>query len=208
MSCTSDEVKLLSLNLKDFPVQMENTNPRLIILLLIVVIGFFVLKILNPHKQYSTQAFWETATLTDVDNIPAEALAAGNDNGPVLMWAATTTQDPAIIDALVARGADINEVDGVFLGTPLSGAASYNGNTQIIDTLLRLGADIDAKLQNNNSILIAAAMYNEHEGIIDHLVERGADLYHTNDSGEDALDMALKLDNQVAINALNKYLDF
>ncbi len=184
---------------------MEKTDPKLIILLLLVIAGYFVIQALNPHKKFSTQAYWETATLAEVADIPAEALVAGNDNGPVLMWAATTTQDPAIIDALVARGAAINEVDAGFLGTPLSGAASYNSNPLIIESLINHGADLTMRLQHNNSILQAAAMYNENPGIIEQLIKQGADINHKNDRNQDALDLAIEKENKTAIDALNNH---
>ncbi|WP_154222047.1 ankyrin repeat domain-containing protein [Marinicella rhabdoformis] len=184
-------------------------NPKLILLLLIVIIGVGLgaMRLMNPHKKFSTQAYWEKATLEDVAAIPEEALKPGNSNGPVLMWAATRVEDVRIIEALVKRGAAVNEADGIFLGTPLSGAASYNKSTQVIDKLLKLGADLDAKLLNNNSILAASAMYNEHTGIVDHLIARGADVYEMNDDDMDALDLAYLLENEVAIKQLEKYFD-
>ena len=54
---------------------MEKTDPKLIILLLIVIAGFFAMKAMIPHKKYSTQAYWESAWPADVANIPASALA-------------------------------------------------------------------------------------------------------------------------------------
>lgn len=186
--------------------RMENTDPKLIILLLLVVAGYFILQATNPHKKYSTQGFWETATVADVADIPDEALQAGNDNGPVLMWAATTTQDPAIIDALVARGADINEVDGDFLGTPLSGAASHNSSTAVIDALLAHGANLHASLLHDNSILQAAAMYNENPGIVTHLIQLGADVNHRNAHDQDVMAVARYQDNQVALAELRHWL--
>jgi ankyrin repeat protein len=187
---------------------MEKTDPKLIILLLLVIAGYFALKAMNPYKKYSTQSYWESAIVADVDEIPAEALAPGNSNGPVLMWAATTTQDPDVIDALVARGAVINEVDGIFLGTPLSGAASYNSSTRIIDRLIAHGADISMLLLHNNSILQTAAMYNEHPGIIEHLLELGIDIHHHNDLNQNALDLAIEFENDTAIMALKNALNY
>ena len=91
---------------------MKKPSTALVLLLALTIAFVAYLKISNPHKKYSQQAFWETATLADVKDVPQEALKLGNRNGPVLMWAATTTKDPAIISALVARGADVNEQIG------------------------------------------------------------------------------------------------
>lgn len=184
---------------------MGKTDPKLIILLLLVIAGFFGLKAMNPNKKFSTIAYWETATLQDVDDIPDVALLPGNKNGPVLMWASTTTQNPDIIQALLTRGADVNEVDGEFLGTPLSGAASYNKNTEIIDILITNGADLSKRLWHENSILQTAAMYNPHPGIIEHLIKLGADVNYLNMYNQDALALAIEKDNHVTIKALQDH---
>ena len=54
---------------------MEKTDPKPILILLIVIAGFFAMKAMIPHKKYSTQAYWESDRPADAAYIPAAALA-------------------------------------------------------------------------------------------------------------------------------------
>jgi hypothetical protein len=118
---------------------MKSVNPKLLIVLTVVLALALGLKVLIPHKKYSTRQFWETATVSTVASVPESALKPGNKNGTVLMWAAMGAQDPAILEALVARGADVNESDAIFGGTPLTAAAGKSDSPEMIATLVRLG---------------------------------------------------------------------
>lgn len=182
-----------------------NTNQTTLLVLLLAVVAFAAyLKISNPHKRYSQQAFWETATVDDVQTIPAGALRPGNRNGSVLMWAATTTKDPAVLEALVARGADVNEMDWKpFEGTPLSGAAAMTTEPVIIDTLIDLGAEVNTSLGSwEKTALIIAAELNHNPAIIERLVVRGADVTMQDHKGQTALDQARLFKNEGAIGVL------
>ena len=184
----------------------SNTSKLLIVLLLVVCFAAYT-KLSNPHKQYSTQAYWKTASLSDVQSIPDAALEPGNINGPVLMWAAAATSDPAIIDALIGRGASIYEEDVLYSGTPLFAAASYNSNPQIIDKLVSLGADVNAVAGSNNKTpLIIAAELNKAPEIIERLIHHGADVSYKDLTNRNALEQAIRFENQAAIGVLEKYL--
>ena len=139
---------------------MNKTNPKLLIALFVVIALATYIKLSNPHKKFSTKQYWQSASVNSVRDVPDAALEPGNKNGPVLMWAATTVSDPEIIKALVQRGADINESDIIFSGTPLSGAASDNNNPEIIDTLVELGADVSQEIAFGRTALMNAAVFN------------------------------------------------
>ena len=181
---------------------MKSVNPKLLIGLVLVVVLVGFLKVMNPHRKYSSREYWATATITDVADIPFKALKPGNKNGGVLMWAAMASQDPIILRELVNRGADINESDGVFMGTPLTGAAGYSSSTEILDELINLGADITKRVNNKETALMIAAQYNKNTGIIEKLVSLGSDLNNKNSQGRTALDLAKKNKNNTAIEAL------
>ncbi len=185
---------------------MSSINPKLLIVLVVVILFALFIKVSNPHREYSTQKYWESATIESVYAVPDEALAVGNRNGGVLMWAAMATKDPEIIHALVQRGAGINEADGVFMGTPLTGAAGYNSTPDIIDTLIELGADINQKVNNGEDALMVAARYNTSPGILERLVFHGADIRRENAQGKTALDLAIESNNLVARKALEKLM--
>lgn len=181
---------------------MLSIKPVYIIALVAVIIFVVALKLANPNREYSIQQFWETATIEAVAYIPEEALKPGNRNGSILMWAAMSTPDPETITALVERGTDINESDSIFLGTPLTGAAAYSKNPAVIAELVRLGADINVKVHNDDTALIIAAQYNSNAGIIEELVSQGADVNVKNEQGKTALDIAKHYKNKTAEQAL------
>ena len=160
----------------------------------------------NPYRKFSRENYWVNATLDEVYAVPAEALEPGNRNGPVLAWAAMAASDPRVIAALVERGADVNEEDVIFSGTPLSSAAGSNSNPDIIDELVRLGAEIDKTVGSNNKTpLIIAAELNPHPEIIDNLVRNGADVRYRDLTGRTAYEQARRFGNKPAIEALEKY---
>lgn len=181
---------------------MSSVNPKLLIVLVVVILFAVFIKLSNPYREFSTREYWESATIDSVYEIPEEALKPGNRNGGVLMWAAMATNEPEIITALVQRGADINEADGIFKGTPLTGAAGYNSNPEIIDKLIELGADITQKVNNNEDALMVAAQYNTNPGIIERLIFHGAESNLKNKQGRTALELATKNSNEVAKEAL------
>ncbi len=164
------------------------------------------IKVSNPYREFSTQKYWQSATIESVNEIPDEALKPGNRNGGVLMWAAIASNNPDILSALVERGADINESDGIFKGTPLTGAASYSTNVEVIDRLIALGADINKKVHNNEDALMIAARQSKTPAIIERLVFHGADVYRRNARGETAYDIARRGKNKVTMRILSKLM--
>jgi len=187
---------------------MKSTNPKLVILLVLVIALVGYSKISNPHKKYSQQAFWVSATVDDVYAIPSEALLPGNKNGPVLLWAATTTTDPEVIAALVARGAGINEQDAgiIFSGTPLSAAAGFNTNPLIIDELIKLGAEIGKVVgTQDKTALIIAAEINPVAAIVERLINNGADTAYRDLTGRNALEQAIKFKNESVLGVLRTH---
>lgn len=186
---------------------MRTIKPTYVVALVLVIGLVVVLKLINPHKKYSTQSYWQSATISDVVDVPDAALKPGNKNGSVLMWAAMEVDDPSILRALVARGADVNEHDPIFSGTPLTGAAGYTAHPQVIRELVSLGADVHDRVNNRDTALMVAAMYNINAGIIDELISQGANINDTNSHGDTALDLAKQYKNRRAIDALTALTD-
>ena len=181
-----------------------NVNPKLLAVLFAVIALAVGLRFLNPDKKYSTRQFWERSTVATVAEVPQRALARGNKNGGVLMWAAMGARDPEILKALVARGADVNETDVIFGGTPMSGAAGKSEHPEMIGVLKSLGADVNKRVNNGETPAMIAAQYNRTPGIIEALREAGADLDARSVQGKTALDFAKEAENEVVVAALRK----
>lgn len=144
----------------------------------------------DSNSQYSTEEYWISSSLDKVAQVPASALEPGSRHGPVIMWAAAVSDNPQIITALVAAGADANESDVTFDGTALGAAASQNPSVEIIAVLVRHGADINKVLHWGNTAIHNAAISNPNPEIITALIENGADINARNIAGETALDIA------------------
>ncbi len=185
----------------------SSVNRKYIFALVAVVLFVVLVKLSNPYRKYSTHEYWQTATVEMVAEIPAQALQPGNRNGGVLMWAAMATSDPQVLTALVDRGADINEADGVFKGTPLTAAAAYTAYPAVIDRLIELGAVVDKRVHNDEDALMLAARYNQHAAIIERLILHGADVNRKNEQGETALDLAVEHDNAAAKQVLMRAIE-
>jgi ankyrin repeat protein len=177
-------------------------NPKLLLLLLAVIAVAAAVKLGNPHRKYSTREFWAHATVATVADVPQEALAPRNRNGGVLMWAAMGTRDPEVLRALVHRGADVNESDVKFGGTPMSAAAGKSEHPEMIAMLVTLGADPDKRVNNGDTPAMVASKYNHTPGIIEALAAAGADLGIRNKDGHTALYLARAHGNQTVEQAL------
>jgi len=209
---------------KKLVLRLFSIRPIYIILLLITIIFVVKIKLNNPYRDFSTMKYWESATVESVYEIPDEALELGNKNGPIIMWAAMGIQDTKILKALIDRGADVNESDGVFKGTPLSAAAAYARKPEIVTELIKLGAVIltlleqgsilEEKNPNSETALMLAAKSNPSKEIIDVLIKSGAKLEQRNSNNETALLIAaihnttkgiisILIENGANINQLN-----
>lgn len=183
---------------------MEGVQPKYLIALgITIAFGAWVV-LSNPYREYSRQKFWEDATVATVAEVPDEALEPGNRNGPVVMWAAMSTDDPEIIRRLVERGADINESDGIFKGTPLTAVAAQSRHPHMLDALVALGADISVRVHNDQTPLMVAALYNRNPGIASRLIELGVDPHAVDSAGRSAMDLAQTSGNTVVATEITR----
>ena len=95
------------------------------------------------------------------------------DGFSALMYAAKNNSSIQVLQALLDADAEINAGD-------LSGYTSLmyairNKNTNIMDFLIRSGADVNAKSDNGSTALLLAAGYSEKSILVDLLLNAGAD---------------------------------
>ena len=80
------------------------------------------------------------------------------------------------MQAAISKGADVNAQDqkDTRQKTPPMYAARYNPNPEVITTLLKAGAEIEARDVYGGTPLILAAMGNKNPEVIRVLVEAGS----------------------------------
>ena len=112
-----------------------------------------------------------------------------NKNGETALSIAAYMGKQNYVTRLVAAGADVNS----YGWSPLIYAA-FNGHTDIVNFLLKQGAEIDALSPNGSTALFFAARHG-HEEVAISLLKNKADPTIANESGETAYDWAMKAQN-------------
>ncbi|MFC3982364.1 ankyrin repeat domain-containing protein [Streptosporangium jomthongense] len=122
------------------------------------------------------------------DGLGADPEAAGHSTA---LYAAAAGGRTAIVEALLAHGADPGRISGgEEEGLPLCAAAAL-GRVETVETLLRAGADPSAREEDGWTALLWAAS-NGREEALTALLDAGADPEEANESGETALTLAAR----------------
>ena len=131
---------------------------------------------------WNTRGFFRTATVADVTACMATgadvAVRDNNGNTP-LHLAARYNANPAVVEALLAAGADPPTVQAV--NTLLHLAAGSNANPAVVEALLAAGADVEARDNDGNTPLHMASR--NTVSVIRALLAAGARLDARNMSG-------------------------
>ncbi len=109
--------------------------------------------------------------------------------GATNIWTAARSGDLGAIERHMASGAAVDIVDPERGGTPLLWAA-VTGRAEVIELLIRQGADVNAVDRDGGTALLAAAFLG-HEEAVDLLVRGGAKVNAANNRGETPLDGAV-----------------
>ena len=137
-------------------------------------------------EEWNTEEFFESATASAVTACLAAGadVAARTDDGHItpLHWAAWSSRDPAVIEALLAAGAD-PETQNDNDRTPLHNAAANNETPEVVEALLAAGADLEARDANGNTPLQLAALNNESVHVVEALLDAGDDPRVQTESG-------------------------
>jgi len=127
-------------------------------------------------------------------NVNARGAFKGFADATVLMLAARSTNDPAIIAMLVEAGADVNahtKEDGF---TPLLCAVVGKAqNPLIVKTLVKLGSNVNQKRSNGWTPFMSAASFGKNPALLNALVEVGADIKERDNEGNTALILAAEV---------------
>ena len=91
------------------------------------------------------------------------------------------------VTACISAGADLNGHSGSWSDcnecTSLHRAAKYNENREVIETLLKAGADLMARDEDRLTPLHRAAKHNENPEVIETLLKAGADMMARDEDG-------------------------
>jgi ankyrin repeat protein len=108
-----------------------------------------------------------------------------NNNDYTVLILASQKGHTEIVEALLAKGADVNAKanDGstAFLW------ANVNGHTEIVKALLAKGVNVNEKARKNGMTALIAASQNGHTEIVEALLAKGADVNAKEDRGYTAL---------------------
>ena len=100
------------------------------------------------------------------------------------------TGTPRQIQAAIDQGEDVNAQDKLLDWTALMHAARFNKNPEVITTLLKAGADVNAKDTDGWTALMWAAWKNQNLRVITALLKAGADAKAKDGVGKTAFDYA------------------
>ena len=93
---------------------------------------------------------------------------------------------PAIAEALLSRGADVNQEPGAWIGKCCTGNSGHKENVALAQALLRCGADTTARYKGRTALHCAAKAGFVH--VAKALIEHGGDVNAINEHGQTPLD--------------------
>lgn len=121
-----------------------------------------------------------------------------------VMLAAQYNHCVAVLNALVAAGADIHEAEPKYRSNALHLAANSSKNPKVIEALLAAGANIDARNYLGETALIMAVNGNAETKITTQLIKSGADVNACDYQGHSVLEYARAAKRTYVINLLKE----
>jgi uncharacterized protein len=108
----------------------------------------------------------------------------------------------AVLDELLARGAEVNQISNNEHKVQALHSAAAGLHLGIVKALLEHGAEVNTK-QANSSVPLHYAAYDNNLEIVELLLKHGADPTIATDEGETARDMAFKNGHQAVAERLS-----
>ena len=143
--------------------------------------------------EWNTDGFFVTATVEDVTgclNAGADVAARDDEGQTPLYRAAAYNENPAVVEALLAAGADPAVRYELMGYTPLHAAASYRENPAVVEALLAAGANLEARSNGGDTPLNSAISFSDYVDtlpMIETLLAAGADANTRDDWGDTPL---------------------
>ncbi len=105
---------------------------------------------------------------------------------PASIGAGAWVMYPASADKLLARGANVNQEPGAWVGLCCTGNSGHKENAALARAMLRYGADVAARYKGRTALHCAAKAGFVH--VVEALIEHGGDVNALNDRGQTPLD--------------------
>lgn len=121
-----------------------------------------------------------------------------------IMLAAQYNPSVAVLNVLLAAGADIQEAEPKYRSNALHLAANKSTNPKIIDALLAAGADLNARNYLGETPLIMAVNSNPETRVVTELINKGADINARDYQGHSVLEYAKSQKRTYIVNELKK----
>ena len=162
----------------------------------------------QPVPTVLTRSWWRRADLRDVQQAFHQNPQMFK-NRKIFALAAANTSDPRVIQFLIDKGFDVNQVDETGI-TPIFSAASSNGNPEILQYLVERGADVNRMDEvYHTTPLMAAAYFQRNPEIFKTLLKLGADPSLKDSNGQTAVNYAKRFNSRevlsLLMNAHNSY---
>src|SRR5262245_55036480 len=105
---------------------------------------------------------------------------------PAAIGAGAWVMYPGIADKLLARGANVNQEPGAWIGLCCTGNSGHRENAALAQAMLQYGADVTARYKGRTALHCAAKAGFVH--VVEALIEHGGDVNALNDRGQTPLD--------------------
>jgi ankyrin repeat protein/truncated hemoglobin YjbI len=105
---------------------------------------------------------------------------------PASIGAGAWVMYPAIADKLLARGANVNQEPGAWVGMCCTGNSGHKENMALVRAMLRSGADVAARYKGRTALHCAAKA--GFVNVVEALIEHGGNVNALNDRGQTPLD--------------------
>lgn len=145
---------------------------------------------------------WEEAVLALVKATSIADLQDDLNNTPLAL--AASREAPAIVNALAAAGADVNQKSA---GIPLLYSAALFDRHSMVETLLARGADPNAGCEDTGHRPLSIAAHKGHWGIVSLLAKKGADTMISDWKNRHPENYARKAGRQDIVDLLQKARD-
>lgn len=163
----------------------------------------YLMSLDKPVPSVLTRVWWRQADLKDVQQAYDKNPQAFQSR-KIFALAAANTPDTRVIQFLIDKGFDVNQVDETGI-TPIFSAASSNGNPDILRYLVAKGADVNRTDEiYDTTPLMAAAYFQQNPEIFKTLLSLGADPTLKDISGQTAVDHARRSNSDEVVSLLRK----